>query len=354
MAAVSSCSAEFVVPRLTRSVVQLKYDDGDCLLRHTYSKSDMVMLFKIMPASSPWCKDLSQVLFTARGDSPHWKILKTIGAAETLASRANLTLPSPWKGPLTVAQRAIALHLRTPRTWDSPCTPLKPIQFRPRATYSFEDSVAGPLAGIFSLMCTLNTQAKGSSCGRDIENEMASGMESMKLEQPMHHALQFFPLEVWDVIAAHLVTPVATQGLRAVPQAARSLACLSCTSPALHEAAAAGWACLGSYVAVLMDVAASKSRQLLREMQVYCYTMPRAWMQEYHYYGARKSLSDKWTQDKLAQRRVDLRVKGHLCMRCMQYATHGCVRHACLECCRRYSCPGECYAHGRFQVYKYM
>ncbi len=304
-----------------------------------------------MPSAKLWCNDLCRSVFIKPSHSPHWEILQAIGAADELSSRADLTFPRPWVGPLGSAQRAVALQPRSPKTWMSPCPPLQPISFRPRDRYSFNDNVAVPLAGAFTQMCTLSTQLRRND---QMEDGLALNMNAMMLEQPQQHALAFFPLEVWDVIAAHLVTPVATIGMQAVPEAAISLARFSCACAPLYEAAAAGWACLGSHVAPLIEVASSKSRALLDQMLQYCYRMPHAWMDELQYYGARRALNKHWTQEQLGQRRVGLRVKGHLCMRCMQYATHDCITHACQDCCDSCSSWSFCRSHRHLQAYNSM
>ena len=160
----------------------------------------------------------------------------------------------PWTGPLSVPHRAVALQIRRPPTWKLPPLSLQPVDFRSLATTT---TVERRLAGAFSEKCHVSPNAQATAPVRRLfAEEMVVGCEPMELEgKSMRPALDMFPLEVWNVIAAHVASPPSIQGLRYVAEAARALARLSCTCAPLHEAAAAGWACLGSHVAPILHSA---------------------------------------------------------------------------------------------------
>ena len=171
------------------------------------------------------------------------------------------------------------------------------------------------------------------------------GCETKELEgKSMRPALDRFPLEAWDVIAAHVASPSSIQGLWSFAEAARALARLSCTCAPLYVAAAAGWACLGSHVAptlhsALMTVMNPQSnwnevlmgRYLCEELKPF--RNQSASVRQRTSFGVKRVLSKIWSKDKLVERRVSFRTRSHLCMRCMQYATEGCVNHKGHACC---------------------
>lgn len=281
-----------------------------------------------------------------------WQDLMFRRNASVLESSACFFLP-PWSGPLSLPQRAIALQPRRPLTWRLPRLPLEPINFRCTTMPTLQDLVEGRLAGAFTQKCYVCPNAESVATARRLfVKELASGSGSMQLDgEPARHALELFPLEVWDVIAAHIVSPVLSHGLYRVPKTARALAMLSCTCAPLYEAAAAGWACLGSHVAPLLHVAwkahpalqGRSGEALFGHLAPSRYVMSLKCMTESEGNGVRRALDEGWSRDELMKRRVSFRSRGRLCMRCMQYATENCINHACRLCCGHIN--GRCTTH---------
>ncbi|KAK9835744.1 hypothetical protein WJX74_007222 [Apatococcus lobatus] len=326
----------------------------------SYSKMEMLGCLRHMQTEmSHYERELAALVGETAMRASTWQELMSRCDASVLQRLARSFL-HPWTGPLSFPQRAVAVQIRRARTWKLPALPLKPISFHSVAGSTIPDIIEGRLAGDFTKKCQVCPSAQHAITARRLfAEEMDPGAGFVELEgKPSHPALDILPLELWDIVAAHVVDPVSTKGLEYVPTAARALARLSCTCAPLYEAAAAAWACLGSHLAPVLRTAVLTSagsqsswdevligRFLCTELKPFCYEMPITSICERTGYGAKKALNEEWTRDKLIERRVCFRTRGHLCMRCMQYATEGCINHACPSCCAQ--APNRCFAHSR-------